>query len=488
MTAHPRSKRGAIVIGGLVAAALVVVSVQRWRGAGGSAVIEATAPDFLTSPASRPTAPLPVRADPTREPDTVVEVSAALPESRERHSPLVDDLIAALEATETRYPDAFHEPAAKALVDFATRAARDIPSDAERQSVLLPDLMQALDRRLMSPRVRGALLAAVGGLGAIDPLVDLIPASGEERRSAIVGLAWDPFHGPASPAVVLSPSDFLFGRKKLLRELELDVLPLPMSRLPSLRVREWLATAALRPEMDEGESLSAELAELAFGTAIDADAFVLTFVTDRLRDSNALLLYLQEAALFILTRAHSDAAKTALHEFLGRARHNAWDDLLHYSAMNWLAAKPIDSAMIHLMALPLLDPGVSDDVMDAVPKIMAAASLFQRATSPNASPEEIADIEDVLVTSTLRAHDKWVHLPAVDALRSMPGGESRLFALENVLQMDPDASCRRVAAIGLRDTKGPLADQAHLMLQRALAGETDPRVRDAMTSQPTSGH
>jgi hypothetical protein len=399
------------------------------------------------------------------------------PETATAGRRIVDDLVDALEAIDASTPDTFHEPAAVALEEFAHRAAAAIATDEERRREFVPQLIDALGRVPRSPRVRGALLAAVGGLGDVDFLLEAMPVAGEERRSALIGLGWDPLHAVAPNATTLRPDEFLSGRRKLYREMKLDVLPLPMRRLASERGREWLPNAILRPCVDEEDALSAELAELALGTAVDADATILAFFTARLTDTNESLRYLREAALYVLARASSPAARSACRDGIVDAGNGPLDAILHAAATRWLTSKSLDSETIRAIARPLSNPEPPRDALDATPRLLALASLIERMSSSNASPEELADIESVLSTSAGREHEPRLHLAMVASLAESPGSDARLFTLEGVLRGDPDAACRRWAANGLGRTTGDLAEPARAMLRRALSGETDPDVR-----------
>jgi hypothetical protein len=415
--------------------------------------------------------------------ESIVPPEAAAPSPSElgarRPSPrLVDDLVETLEAIDASTPEVFHEPAARALEDFARRVVAAGATDVERRRDLVPPLIDALDRTARSPRVRGAILAAIGGLGDVDVLLDAMPTSGEEQRSALIGLAWDPLHEPDSKAAMLRPDELVSGRRKYYRELKLDVLPLPLTRLASDRARAWLPNAVIRPITDEpADALAAELAALALGTAVDADPSVLAFFAARLTDANEDLRYLREVALYVLSRAASPAAKVAFREALLASATGPLDAIANAASTRWLATKRLDSETIRAIARPLSSPEPPRTALEATPAILAIGTLVDRLQSGKASPEELAEIESVLATSAAREHDPRLHLVVVSSLAESPGSDARLFTLEGVLRGDPDAACRRWAANGLGRTTGELAEPARAMLRRALSGETDPDVR-----------
>jgi hypothetical protein len=480
-----RRAAGRIVFGLVVLGALVwVVALRVAEGAGEAAARDRVGEVVLRhAPSDRGSVRDVIL--PTSGPAPVpsawagIEMPEPEPERATAGEPdLVEALHARLVALEEQWPISWHDAASGALGRFSEGVGASVETKPEREELLL-----RLTRRIeteSSARVHGGLLAALGGLGETDALLDLLPAAGEARRSGLVGLAWlgDGVEVPGREAdpragVRLDPARFLQEQPRG----AVSVLHLPMARIADPSTAAWLQGEIVRPADSLEELFARDLAVFALGTGVDRSAETRAFLRRLLFDTHPSTQRLRPSVSYVLAQARGREAREVLVAWLADPLVG---ELGKTMARWWMAEGHAMPGDVDALIAPLMDP-----TSDGHGRILAVGGLLRRLD--RAGEAELQQIEDVLSLRVVTEEDDTPRLAAVTTLALAPGGWQRMAALEHSLRTDPKPACRGWAATGLGRTVSPHTAEAQAILRSALPFEQDPSVRGAIQRALGSG-
>lgn len=379
------------------------------------------------------------------------------------------DLVAALHARlvelDEEWPVSWHELASAALERFTTEIDT-IGLEQDGRVLLIEQLIGRIDGMRTSPRVHGGLLAALGGLGASEPLLARLPADGEAQRSGLIGLAWAGAEAEVEQGVQLDPVRFVQEQPRG----GLPVLNLLLSRLPDEATTAWLRAEILRPVDSLEDLFSRDLAVFALGTGVDRNTATQRFLRRLLFDTHPSVQRLRPSVSFVLANARGSEARETLMAWL---RDPLVGELGKTMARWWMAEGQAMPGDIDALIAPLLDP-----MSDGHERILAVGGLLRRLD--RADEAELQQIEDVLSMRVAMEEDDTPRLAAVTTLALAPGGWQRMAALEHALRTDPRPACRGWAATGLGRTTQPHTSEAQAILRGVLPFEQDPSVRSAI--------
>jgi len=457
----------------LLSAVVVVVAVWGFFSLAPRPPAVSAAPDVIAAPAAdvppasfagqapAARAAQPLTPDATAPAPGVVAAELSAEVARAGAIDAVAALVIELERLDAERPITFHVDAARTLEAFVqaevvTRVGSEVVATA---------LDAELDARAHAPRVGGALLAVLGGLGGAERVFTRLPMDDQElHRSAMAGLAWGVEAGGSADAMHLRPADFLLMQPRA----GLSVLDLEWNRPPGEAEQGWLLGQARMPAGSLVALLQRELAVLALGIAIDERADMLEQFRTWLMDREATTQQLRPAIAYVLAHARGAEAREVLQRFLADEQVGDYGKLL---ARWWLSKQPAMEGDLKVLAAPLMDPESTDD-----DRIMAAGALLSRVAG--ASESDLAQLEELLAMRVLQEQDRTARLAAIAVLVNIPGGFLRLGALDQALRAEADPRHRKVAARGLAATQGALRQEALAMLRAALSFEQDPSLKE----------
>jgi hypothetical protein len=382
---------------------------------------------------------------------------------------VVDALIVSLMLAENRE---FHATA----VDLLSSLGEELPDDGgSSRRALAEAMLSRLEGWQFAPRVRGALVALLGAWGWQTEVLEVLPRSGEEWRSAMAGLSWalDKGSSPWGQSGLPLPVNELTEVLRKGGEMgDLSVLPIVYSRRPDAELVTELLPRVTTVATDFEGLADRTVALLALGTSVDADASTLGTLRELLFSPELLGTQVRYTVLFVLTKARSRAARRVVQEFvdddqigdggMGTSLHKAY-------ARAWLADHPDAAAEFDRMAASLLDDETAP--MEKVGSLMGLSQTLELLSSQDTERAE-------QLLSQLSRHESHpaVRLSALGMLSDMQGGSERLVALDHALRNDTNATARLLASRGLGKTPEPLSGEALALLRRHLPDESNEKV------------
>lgn len=366
-----------------------------------------------------------------------------------------------LEELEARRPLDYHHGAVVELLPLLSMEQTE-----QERSLGVEEALKILDEWGLSPRVRGSVLALVGGWGQQAEVLTRCTSQGEAWRSAMIGLLCTDSSAGDPSGLTLELSEFL---DKVSRA-DVAFLPLDLGRIPDETLHALLFDTGSRLADDLDGWHSRNLAILALGTSVDERPATLDLMTRLLFDNSFWGGQVRLPVCFVMTQARSDEAREVVLEFLEDTQTGeggkAW-------VRWWLGARPVLPRELQVLAAPLQEVSASQ-----TEKFAAVGSLLRRGAMT--TPQEAVLIEGWLVDALDQESDEFLRSALIMTLAESAGGAERFRALEQVLQTAPKAGHRRWAAKGLGKVHELFSNQARAALLAVEPGESDPQVLAAL--------
>ena len=374
-----------------------------------------------------------------------------------------------LEDLEARRPLDYHHGAVAEL-----RPLLSMEQTEQERALDVEEALEILDEWTLSSRVRGSMLALVGGWGQQAEVLARCfsqkegqgEGQGEAWRSAMIGLMCTDSSAGEPSGLTLELSEFL---DKVPRT-DVALLPFDLGRVPDETLHALLFDTGSRLASDLDGWHSRNLAILALGTSVDQRPATLDLMTRLLFDNSPWGEQVRLPVCFVLTQARSDEAREVVLAFLEDTQTGeggkSW-------VRWWLGERPVLPRELQVLAAPLQEASASERE-----KFAAVGSLLRRGAMT--TPQEAALIETWLVDALDQESDDFLRSALIMTLAESAGGAERFRALEQVLRTAPKAGHRRWAAKGLGKVHERFSSQARAALLAVEPGEKDPQVLAAL--------